>query len=978
MRLYITFIFLILFILIAFAKGKIDNSKNSKEYNYNKNISMLQVGNSLQQISNDGSFPADDGIWNLNKNIIFPKIKDFYSNYYSRSGVVFKEGILWGGMVNDGQIPTLRVNGATYRTGLMPGAILGLGTGIVENPDDANVKIWRVRIDWETADLSEESYFLSMNQEEVRNIYQFDWNNWPGDKGTPFQDVDGDGQYDPVVDIPGVPGASQTAWYVANDINGQRIYDSPPIGIEMQMTLWSYDKPKRDPFADMIFKRVRLIYKGTGLSPLFTTIDSMFITQWVDPDIGYFADDLVGCDTTLQLAYAYNSNSTDSDFDPFGMAPPAIGYLLLSGPAIPSNGDTAIINFNKRLNKKNLPLFCFYWLSAGYEDASDPSLGIYDGTLEWYNLMRGFMPQPGYPSSKPWIDPTDNRETKFPLSGDPIQKVGWYDGVYVNPGDRRMGLSIGPFQMSLGDTQEVVFAFLGERWTSPPTYLQAITGVKSKARTIKDFVRKGFSVGIIADKKLIPVDTTVNLRSSLIFIGDKKKIKKYEWQIVKSPFGSSGQLNNIADSLVTFRTNKVGSYTIQIKAFTDDDQSSIGEIIIHVFKKNSPVATFSLNNYEIFWGDSILADASASYDPDGDSLYFKWELIDRWEGAIAGDDSIQSIIYPYASGKFSIRLIVSDGFLQDTLIKQFYVKPILENISIKHTLSDTSWFRAMPFFYQDFILIPMNQKDFMRIYRITDSGINKYKDVDLPKAILIRVIKDNYIVVGLEDISTGFYGPGPISIYQFDSNWNLTPILENYTPNREAIYRLQFVGDSAFVITNYDRNFYWINFFSNPISPIILKQKYFTWDYILKAINNRYIFFEKYGNKDSLYIYDKFTFDHIKTVDWKKRFYSLDLNGNVSKTYSINSNYLFAGVRDSLQIYKITPNLELDYQSIIRIIPPFRNFVTEKFSGSGPVFANLISDNILLVSYYGFNVLFNFTNPREPEKIALYGDGYYY
>jgi hypothetical protein len=46
----------------------------------------------------------------------------------------------------------------------------------------------------------------------------------------------------------------------------------------------------------------------------------------------------------------------------------------------------------------------------------------------------------------------------FTLSGDPLTGEGWIDGLNYDPGDRRVGLASGPFNMAPGDTQEVIVA----------------------------------------------------------------------------------------------------------------------------------------------------------------------------------------------------------------------------------------------------------------------------------------------------------------------------------------------------------------------------------------------------------------------------------------------------------------------------------------------------------------------------------------
>ena len=44
-----------------------------------------------------------------------------------------------------------------------------------------------------------------------------------------------------LIDIPGIPGASQTIWFVANDLNAARtkfMYGTQPMGVEYQATYW--------------------------------------------------------------------------------------------------------------------------------------------------------------------------------------------------------------------------------------------------------------------------------------------------------------------------------------------------------------------------------------------------------------------------------------------------------------------------------------------------------------------------------------------------------------------------------------------------------------------------------------------------------------------------------------------------------------------------------------------------------------------
>jgi hypothetical protein len=104
----------------------------------------------------------------------------------------------------------------------------------------------------------------------------------------------------------------------------------------------------------------------------------------------------------------------------------------------------------------NLPLTAFYYFTRGDASVTDPPIGQIQGSTQFYNFMQGRVGLTG----QPFIDPTTGMETKFALNGDPLTGEGWIDGILQPTGDRRIGLSSGPFQMAVGDTQEVVFSEL--------------------------------------------------------------------------------------------------------------------------------------------------------------------------------------------------------------------------------------------------------------------------------------------------------------------------------------------------------------------------------------------------------------------------------------------------------------------------------------------------------------------------------------
>ncbi len=461
--------------------------------------------------------------------------------YYPRgtSTAIYSAGLVWGGNYNDGRTPQLRVNGQSYNNGTKPGAILGLRTGVAEDAAAPDVRIYRIRRDYASADLRQDA--AEINQVGLNNVsdaqiaairaqYLKDWAEWPWQKGAPFYDNgyigpngrDTLGRNNKVLDwgedanknglleasedantngkldgeTPGLADADQVIWYVCNDIGVSQPWVCPESGMEEQATIWGYNRT--DAIGNVIFKRFRLIYKGTAATPANARIDSMYMCQWSDPDLGDSGDDFSGCDTVLSMAYVYNARPTDANYLQYASsvkAPPASGYDFLQGPIVRGIAgqdrnknrvddaqDFAI--FDLKLvgpGYINLPMTSSLYFAAGGR-YSDPPF-TYNGAVQWYQMLRGLPPTPqGPPDPAPLVNPSTGQPTPFWLSGDPVLGSGWLDGVLDNPGDRRILLSTGPFTMALGDTQELVSAWVGGLG---PTNIKSIRVMKYNDKSVQ-------------------------------------------------------------------------------------------------------------------------------------------------------------------------------------------------------------------------------------------------------------------------------------------------------------------------------------------------------------------------------------------------------------------------------------------------------------------------------------------------------------
>ena len=156
----------------------------------------------------------------------------------------------------------------------------------------------------------------------------------------------------------------------------------------------------------------------------------MYCGLWFDPDLGGFADDLVGYDRGRNLGFCYNATNSDLVY---GSTPPAVGVDLLKRPGSTPGGLTSTS-------------FAMYTNGAGPQNAM--------GT---YNRLRGLADD-----GSVIIDPTSGLATTYYYTGDPVQGTGWLDGTAA---DKRMLLGTGPFTMAPGNVGDYWAAIvIGQGW----------------------------------------------------------------------------------------------------------------------------------------------------------------------------------------------------------------------------------------------------------------------------------------------------------------------------------------------------------------------------------------------------------------------------------------------------------------------------------------------------------------------------------
>lgn len=436
----------LLFVIVIF--GLIYPQTSFQKTNTNDHYNYISVNQIKMWVSNNG-----DGSHN-------PLISR--AGFYWPGGenalktAVYEDGLVWGGKING----AVYFNGNTHRQGLQAGKILK--NGLPDDPSSVKYRVYKIREDWNDLPLA------------IRENYKIDYEQWPVEDGAPYYDFNNDGKYTEEIDQPFFEG-DEVLWYVANDMDATRstfTFGTLPIGLEFQTTIYAFKHS--GVMRDVVIKKYKIINKSNN------TIDSMYFGYWSDPDIGDARDDFIGCDTLLNLAYAYNGDNIDGDGESYtyGEAPPAVGYKLVQGPVIVGLvTDSAKVNGHWIRDKKNTPMRSFVW------ETSRTTQGVPYGAIEFYNYMKGYVWD-----GTQFTDPVTGLTTSFWLSGDPVAGTGWYEGPGwpdgPAPGNRRMLMGFGPITFSPGDTQEVVIAIIMAKGSDN---IQSVAELKKKAAAIQKF-----------------------------------------------------------------------------------------------------------------------------------------------------------------------------------------------------------------------------------------------------------------------------------------------------------------------------------------------------------------------------------------------------------------------------------------------------------------------------------------------------------
>jgi len=433
---------------------------------------FLDIGNVRAMILGGG-----DMWWNLSAaQYEVPKDSDLHSIF---------AGALWIGGLDDND--NLKVAAMTYRTNgvdFFPGP---LNADINSNEyGTVNADICNNYDNHWTITLSEVEAYVDYNNcvndpNCPENVIYPEYEipdailNWPASRldvdGTydylaPFIDVDGDGEYSVGLDYPAyninndlnclnddMLFGDQSVWWVFNDKGGYHAETGgAEIGLEIQAQAFAYKTV--DDLGNMTFYSYKIINRSTE------TLNQTYFGQWVDPDVGNYQDDYIGCDVELGLGYCYNGDDNDES-DPlqgvngYGQNPPAVGVDFFRGPLADEN-DGIDNDRDGEIDEEGeqiiMSKFVYYnnaaWDTDIYDWNNDPVFAI-----DYYNYLKGIWTngQPMTYGGNGGVASNPPCDFMFPGDTDPSFEENWDETTAGNtPSDRRFIQSAGPFTLEPG------------------------------------------------------------------------------------------------------------------------------------------------------------------------------------------------------------------------------------------------------------------------------------------------------------------------------------------------------------------------------------------------------------------------------------------------------------------------------------------------------------------------------------------------
>lgn len=307
---------------------------------------------------------ANDGSWFNGNDLLRMFQKDPIMKLRSGSctNAMFSSGLWLGGII-DGDTADY-VSAQTYKQ---------TGSDYISGP----LNITTLKHDPEL--VNQYNHIWSVTQKDIDDFianrnkagYQIpnDILNWPGNPEpntiqnmAPYVDVDQNNKYEPGKgDYPKIKG-DQMLWWVFNDAINHSTPKAQPLKFQINAACYAYHNLKASAKDSDFLANRTLIFDFTIFNLNTTSFKDVYIGIMNDPDLGYYGDDYVSCDTILNIGYVFNADDMDDLPYGFGKNPPMVACQFLN---------------------RDMHYF------TGYNNNADPISGNPRNASDFYRLMAG-------------------------------------------------------------------------------------------------------------------------------------------------------------------------------------------------------------------------------------------------------------------------------------------------------------------------------------------------------------------------------------------------------------------------------------------------------------------------------------------------------------------------------------------------------------------------------------------------------------
>ncbi len=281
------------------------------------------------------------------------------------------------------------------------------------------------------------------------------------------------GEY-PIIDIRGCPVGifpDDMIFWIYND-NGGIHTNSKGEAIRMEVQVQAFAFRTSNELNDMTFQRYKLVNRA------IQDIRDCYFAMWIDPDLGCYSDDYIGCDTSFtgkydsitgrpirrDLMYIYNIDATDGSngctcdqsVNTYCNDVPILGVDYFRGPVDANGHELGMTTF-------------MYYNGLGLGGNPDPNTTDPTTAQEHYYYITGKW-RNGTPLTNggKGYNPGSNDSTHYAFPSPPNKQGGWsMCQINEGEGDRRTIQATGPLLLTPGNRSELI---IGVPWVPNQTY----------------------------------------------------------------------------------------------------------------------------------------------------------------------------------------------------------------------------------------------------------------------------------------------------------------------------------------------------------------------------------------------------------------------------------------------------------------------------------------------------------------------------